>query len=152
MRVLFLLFTVSTLFFLGCLDEPVDQAAVDRSIITDYIAANNLNAIEDPSGLFYVINTPGGEERPAPADSVIMSYKGYLTNGDVFDQTAPGAVARFKLNQLIAGWQIGIPKFGRGGDGMLLVPSALGYGRQAIPGLIPANSVLIFDIGLEDFK
>ncbi|MEO0877290.1 MAG: FKBP-type peptidyl-prolyl cis-trans isomerase, partial [Bacteroidota bacterium] len=42
------------------------------------------------------------------------------------------------------------PKYGRGGAGTLLVPSALGYGSQRV-GPIPANSVLIFDIELIDF-
>jgi FKBP-type peptidyl-prolyl cis-trans isomerase len=151
MKVLFFLFTASILFFLGCLDEPVDQAVVDRNIITDYITANNLNAIEDDSGMFYVIDAPGGEEKPGLTDSVIIDYKGYLTNGNVFDQTPAGTLSRFKLNELIAGWQIGIPKFGRGGNGVLLIPSALGYGNRSFPGL-PANSVLVFDIELDDFN
>ena len=34
-----------------------------------------------------------------------------------------------------------------GGSGILLIPSALGYGNQAV-GSIPANSVLIFEVTL----
>ena len=33
--------------------------------------------------------------------------------------------------------------------GILLIPSALGYGGQSV-GTIPANSVLIFDVNLID--
>ena len=152
MRILILLFVTASLTALSCLREPVDQAEVDRAIIQDYISANNLNAIEDDSGLFYVIDVPGGEEKPGPTDSVIIVYRGYLTDGTVFDRTPEGTLSRFKLNQLIGGWRIGIPKFGRGGKGQLLVPSALGYGPQGVPGVIPRNAVILFDIELEDFN
>jgi FKBP-type peptidyl-prolyl cis-trans isomerase FkpA len=62
-----------------------------------------------------------------------------------------GDKVEFPLYQLIEGWQIGIPKFGKGGKGKLLVPSRLGYGSSD-RGSIPANSTLIFDIELLDWK
>jgi len=51
------------------------------------------------------------------------------------------------LTNVIQGWQEGIPLFSEGGSGILLIPSALGYGNQSI-GNIPANSVLIFEVTL----
>jgi FKBP-type peptidyl-prolyl cis-trans isomerase FkpA len=50
---------------------------------------------------------------------------------------------------VIQGWQEGIPLFSEGGSGILIIPSALGYGNQAI-GNIPRNSVLIFEVNLID--
>ena len=41
-------------------------------------------------------------------------------------------------------------KQGKGGKGTFFIPSALGYGPNAI-GNIPENSVLIFEIELIDF-
>ena len=64
--------------------------------------------------------------------------------------TDDGETATFLLDDLIEGWKIGIPKYGRGGSGKLLVPSNLGYGPNRI-GPIPGNSVLVFDIELFDF-
>ncbi|MCB0639293.1 MAG: FKBP-type peptidyl-prolyl cis-trans isomerase [Lewinella sp.] len=134
----------------SCLDEPVDQNAVDRERILNYLADNNLTAEEDPSGLFYIIDQPGNDEHPILTDSVVVAYKGYLTNGSVFDETDPGETIKFELADLIPGWQIGIPLLGKGGSGQFFIPSALGYGGFSFPG-IPAYSVLIFDITLEDF-
>lgn len=128
--------------------ETVDQVKADEEIIAKYIADHNLNAKATGSGLYYVIETQGNGTQPASNSSVRVNYKGYLTNGNVFDQSKAGGFST-KLTQVIKGWQEGIPYFKAGGKGILLIPSALGYGNQA-QGKIPANSVLIFDIELLD--
>lgn len=152
MKQFFILFLLSSLAFLGCKDDDDDgmQAELDRMIILEYIADNNLTAEEDPSGLFYVIEEPGGEEKPTLTSSLYIAYKGMLINGVVFDQTEHGAPYQTTLQTVIEGWQIGVPKFGRGGKGKLLIPSHLGYGKSGA-GVIPPNSVLIFDIELFNF-
>ncbi|MBA3664253.1 MAG: FKBP-type peptidyl-prolyl cis-trans isomerase [Bacteroidetes bacterium] len=124
------------------------QAKEDEKIITDYISANNLNASATGSGLYYVITTQGTGAQPNSNSTVTVKYKGTLKDGTVFDQSGG---ATFSLSSVIKGWQEGIPYFKKGGKGVLLVPSALGYGAQAT-GNIPANSVLIFDVDLQDVK
>jgi FKBP-type peptidyl-prolyl cis-trans isomerase len=146
-RLLYLFIGLSTLA-ISCGKE--DQAEIDRDTILQFIADNNLNALEDESGLYYVIDVPGGSDKPLLSDSVTIDYRGFLTNGSVFDQTVDNQPRTFLLNDLIEGWKIGIPKFGREGSGTLLVPSRLGYGDRQV-GSIPRNSVLIFDITLRDF-
>lgn len=152
MRNLLLFVLVSGVLVLGlsCRKE-VNQAEVDRNLILEYVAAKKLNAIEDPSGLFYVVDVPGTGNAPTTASTIKMTYKGYLLNGQTFDATKPGDTFEWPLSRLILGWQIGIPKFKPGGKGILLIPSELGYGTRALPG-IPANSVLAFDIELISFK
>jgi len=54
-----------------------------------------------------------------------------------------------KIN-LIQGWKIGVPKFGVGGSGHLLIPPNLAYGEFPNNG-IRNRSVLIFDIELLGF-
>jgi FKBP-type peptidyl-prolyl cis-trans isomerase FkpA len=39
-----------------------------------------------------------------------------------------------------------------GEQGLLLIPSPLGYGPQGSPPTIPPNSILIFDVELVDVK
>lgn len=135
------------LFFSFCKKkDTVDQPAVDEEIITTYISDNKLSAKATGSGLYYVITSQGSGAQPNSTSSVTVNYKGYLTNGTVFDQSRSGGVS-FALNNVIKGWQEGIPYFKRGGKGILLIPSALAYGSQAKAN-IPANSVLIFDIEL----
>ncbi|MFL5754595.1 MAG: FKBP-type peptidyl-prolyl cis-trans isomerase [Bacteroidia bacterium] len=126
------------------------QAEKDKSIITKYIADNNLDASATGSGLYYVIKTQGTGAQPDASSTVTVNYRGYLSDGTVFDQSAITGLS-FPLSSVIKGWQEGIPYFKKGGKGILLIPSALGYGTQA-SGKIPANSVLIFDIELLDVK
>ncbi|MCL4106398.1 UNVERIFIED_CONTAM: hypothetical protein GTU68_003559 [Idotea baltica] len=58
----------------------------------------------------------------------------------------------FSLNQVIRGWQLGIPYFSVGGSGKLIIPSELGYGSNSPSPDIPKNSVLVFDIWLYDVR
>lgn len=146
-RFFFFMFVAATVI-MSC--GPEDQADIDRDLILDYIQTNNLQAEEDASGLFYTIDAPGGAEKPELTDSVTISYRGTLISGLQFDATDDGETATFLLDDLITGWKIGIPKYGRDGSGLLLVPSALGYGSRRI-GPIPPNSVLVFEIELFDF-
>lgn len=116
--------------------------------IEKYIKDNNLVAEKTVHGVYYVIESPGSADRPTISNTVIMNYRGYFLDQKEFDK---GDKVEFPLYQLIEGWQIGIPKFGKGGKGKLLVPSRLGYGSSD-RGSIPANSTLIFDIELLDWK
>ncbi len=122
------------------------QKEEDEKIIKDYISSHNLNATATGTGLYYVITSQGTGDKPTIASTVTVNYKGYLSDGKVFDQSS-AAGATFPLTGVIKGWQEGIPYFNKGGKGMLLIPSALGYGSQA-KSSIPANSVLIFDVEL----
>ena len=138
---------VIVLSFLSCKKKSnASQAELDEKIITNYISDNNLNATATGSGLYYVISSQGTGIQPNANSNVTVSYKGSLKDGKVFDQSS-SAGATFNLANVIKGWQEGIPLFKKGGKGVLLIPSALGYGAQAT-GSIPANSVLIFDVDL----
>lgn len=142
-----LLFFASLLVFSGCgKDDPDKIAERDRQKLLNYIAANELDAQEHSSGLFYVIEKPGTGAQPTLSSLIRMNYKGMLLDGKTFDF---GTGVDFNLQNTIRGWQIGVPMFRAGGKGMLLVPSALGYGSFAMGG-IPRNSCLIFEIEILD--
>jgi len=135
------------LSFLSCKKKKnATQVELDEKIITNYIFDNKLNAIATGSGLYYVVLNAGTGAQPNSNSNVTVNYKGSLKDGKVFDQSAAVGVT-FNLNSVIKGWQEGIPLFKKGGKGVLLIPSALGYGDKST-GSIPANSVLIFDIEL----
>lgn len=134
--------------FYSCKKEEIDYTQIDEDIIKQYITDNNLTAIATGTGLYYVVDTPGNGAQPNSQSTVTVAYKGYLTNGSVFDESASSGIS-FSLTSVIQGWQEGIPYFKEGGQGILLIPSALGYGSQATSG-IPANSVLVFEVELID--
>jgi len=127
-------------------DDGEDQSEIDNEIILKYIADNNLDAQNVGGGLYFVDEETGTGANPTPSSTVRVAYRGYFTNGQVFDESNPDGIV-FGLNQVIQGWTTGIPYFKKGGRGKLLIPSALAYGSNPRSG-IPANSVLIFDIHL----
>ena len=130
----------------GCKKED-DFADKDDQIIREYLTAHNLVAEKTDSGLYYVIDEPGGAQHPTLNNQVRVTYSGYYTDGVDFD----ASTASFGLRGVIKGWQEGIPLFGKGGKGMLLIPSRYGYGSEPPPG-VRKNAVLIFDIHLIDIK
>lgn len=152
MRNLLILGLCAVAFLMAC-NEDEDatvQSTTDNQIIKDYIADNNLTADSLSNGVYYVERVAGTGVSPTTAATVTIHYKGYLTNGTVFDTTEGNDPATFPLSNLIQGWQIGIPEMKIGGEATLLIPSAAGYGSSPT-GSIPANSVLIFDIELINF-
>lgn len=90
----------------------------------------------------------GGKECPAGA-TVTIAYKGQLTSGTEFDASRRST---FPLNQLIKGWQQGIPGMRVGGKRKLTIPPDLGYGTRGAPPVIPPNATLVFEIELFDVK
>lgn len=126
--------------------EQVDFTAQNEDEITKYIADNNLTAQKSNTGLYYVIDEPGTGAQPSENSNVTVSYKGYFLNKSVFDESDSAGIS-FGLQQVIKGWTEGITYFKEGGNGILLVPSHLGYGSFDTRG-IPGGSVLIFEVGL----
>jgi FKBP-type peptidyl-prolyl cis-trans isomerase FkpA len=131
------------------------QLQQDIDAIDLYLADQGLTAtaIEDPSGLRYIITQAGTGSPPACLEAAVtVKYTGNLLsdpNGTPFDSSSNPV--SFYLNQLITGWQIGIIKLNKGTKATLYIPSGLAYGSNTVGG-IPANSNLIFDIELIDFK
>jgi FKBP-type peptidyl-prolyl cis-trans isomerase FkpA len=137
---------VFTLFMSCSKDKEVDYIAQNEEEISAYIAKNKLTAQRSDSGLYYIINNTGTGVRPTANSTVKVSYKGYFTDGSVFDESSTEGIS-FGLQQVIKGWAEGIPYFKEGGNGILLIPSNLGYGSKD-SGPIPGGSVLIFEVKL----
>jgi len=149
MRYFTTLLALCGLFLFSCKDEglsPEEQLQEDIRIIKKYLADNNLTADSTASGLHYFITIEGTGGHPNLQSNVKVNYKGYLTDGRVFEES----VETFFLGNLIPGWQEAIPLLKKGGKGTFLLPSYLGYGSSG-SGDIPPNSVLIFDIVLVNF-
>jgi hypothetical protein len=121
------------------------QLAEDVAIISAYLGFHAITAIEDPSGMRYVITHEGTGAKPCLESTITFKYKGMLLDGSVFDENTTGLT--YPLKQLILGWQIVLPKLQAGTKATLYIPSGYGYGPNELPG-IPANSNLIFEIEL----
>ena len=86
-------------------------------------------------------------------DTVLVHDTGKLQDGTVFDSSVSrGVPFSFTLgeNRVIAGWEQGILGMTEGEKKTLTIPPELGYGAMGVPGVIPANATLIFDVELVD--
>lgn len=102
-----------------------------------------------PSGLGYTVLRAADGPKPTADDTVLIDYIGYLAaNGEVFDQNMHTPLP---IGQVIKGFAEGLQLTGKTGVVRLCVPAALGYGAEAA-GPIPANSDLVFQVELIDFK
>ena len=84
-----------------------------------------------------------------------VDYTGWLTNGKKFDSSVgTGKPFDFVLGagQVIKGWDEGVAGMKVGGKRQLRIPPDLAYGEKGYPGVIPANSTLIFDVRLVEVK
>jgi peptidylprolyl isomerase len=91
--------------------------------------------------------------QPQKGDLVKVDYRGKLTNDTVFDESYKrGEPFSFKLGmgKVIPGWDEGIALMHKGDKAILTIPAALGYGERDM-GVIPPNSILIFEVELHDF-
>jgi FKBP-type peptidyl-prolyl cis-trans isomerase FkpA len=102
---------------------------------------------ESQSALFGDVQQGTGSEATV-GKKVAVYYKGWLTNGQLFDQSVNSTFV-FKLGdrQVIPGWEQTIPGMKIGGIRRIIVPPSVGYGAQG-QGPIPGNSVLVFDVQL----
>ncbi len=152
------LYALFIILFISCIDsndEITDDNDIDYTVqneedILKYINENNLDAKKSDTGLYYVIENEGTGNRPTVSSDVTVAYKGYFLNGNTFDESDSNGIT-FNLQQVIAGWTEGITYFKEGGNGILLVPSKLGYGSSDFRG-IPGGSVLVFDVKLLEIK
>ncbi len=90
-----------------------------------------------------------GSGATAEANSTLTVHYTLMawSTGEVVESSWSGEPATFGLNQVILGWQQGIPGMKVGGRRLLVIPPALGYG-EAGGGPIGPNETLIFVVDL----
>lgn len=92
---------------------------------------------------------------PTKSDVALINYVGRLANGKEFDR---GEKAVLPLETVITGFSEGLSKMQKGGKYVLEIPSEKAYGAdekrnpQTGEVVIPANSDLVFEIELIDYK
>lgn len=110
--------------------------------------AHAKGVVTTESGLQYQVLEEGSGPSPTTADVALVGYKGTLLDGTVFDENPQTPMP---VDGVVPGFSEGLQKMKKGGKYRLWIPPQLGYGEQAA-GPIPANSVLVFDVQLHDFK
>ncbi len=101
--------------------------------------------------------TVGTGAQAAPNSVVSVLYLGRLPDGTVFDSSEAheNEPLTFQLGTpgIIAGFQIGVNGMREGGERIMAIPPAFGYGAEDVKDasgkvVIPANSTLVFEVKL----
>ncbi len=99
--------------------------------------------------------TVGSGPEAKAGDTVAVHYTGWLTNGTKFDSSKDrGRPFTFPLGagRVIRGWDEGVVGMQVGGHRKLTIPPELGYGAAGAAGVIPPNSVLVFEVELLEIR
>lgn len=156
-------------FNVGPVYDVEGNLAIDRVKIDEYLASaqiDSLYRIHDPSGIVVIVQEEGVGTRPRNGTVVYTDYIGSLISDQTVFDTSIESIARdnniyvenrkyvtfsfvIGAGSVIQGWEIGFRRLRPGSKGIILIPSPYGYRDQASNELIPANSILRFDV---DFK
>ncbi|OOG70440.1 FKBP-type peptidyl-prolyl cis-trans isomerase [Algoriphagus sp. A40] len=142
----------------------VEEAAT----IEAYVKEKGLNAQKTENGLYYIIEQEGTGEATTPGTTMHVNYAGYLIDGTLFD-TSLAEIAKANniftegrpyeplpvnvgMGQVIPGWDEGLMLLKKGSKAKFIIPSPLAYGESGAGALIPANSILVFDVEVTDVQ
>lgn len=102
-----------------------------------------------PSGVSVTHLKRGSGPSPKASDSVTVHYRGTLENGTEFDSSfARNKPISFPLARVIPCWTEAMQTLKVGGKARLTCPSDTAYGKRGMPGTIPPNSTLNFEVEL----
>ena len=112
-------------------------------------AAKEAGAVVTSSGLVYRTLKDGTGASPSASDKVKVHYRGTFPDGKEFDSSYKrNEPISFSLRGVIPCWTQGVQKMKVGGKARLTCPAATAYGARGVPGVIPPNTVLTFEVEL----
>lgn len=153
--------------------SKAEQARIRRQdsvIIQQYIHSKGLadKVKSTASGLHYVILKEGTGKPPKKDDQVYIDYIMWLGDGTFVDTNIKTVgekhtgyvnynkydpfIANIGFTQLLKGWEESIQLMRQGSKILLLMPSALGYGKRGSGTRVPPNSVLVFELEITTIK
>lgn len=138
--------------FTSAINSHTLQTMNAKSAAVPKVEGKNIST--DPK--IQIIEVVTGTSTEAKKNShVYVNYTGMLEDGTVFDSSLNrGVPIDFVLSagKVIKGWDIGLLGMKVGGKRRLIISSEYAYGAGGVPGTIPANSTLIFDVELVNVK
>ena len=132
-----------------------------------YLATIKATAITTPSGLAYKITEKGSGIKPANGTTFYFNYAGYFEDGTLFDSSyeeVNKTYGKFDANRaaqngyqafpfeagkkegMIPGFIEGLDNMAFGDKAVVFIPSNLAYGERGAGGVIPPNTMLIFEL------
>lgn len=143
-----IIIVLAGLYFVFMGRTAATQPAGDATATTTADAATQVQAQDV---------TVGTGAEATPGATVAVLYVGKLPDGTIFDSSEAhnNEPLTFTLGAqgLIPGFQIGVNGMKEGGERLMAIPPALGYGSEDVKDasgkvIIPANSTIVFDVKL----
>ncbi len=119
----------------------------DTLAILSYCKREKFKPKKTPLGVYYIIKKSKKGRDIQFGDSVTVFYTGKFMDGEIFDTNVKGEPFTNVVGNgmVIPGWDSGLMAIKKGDKATFFIPSGLAYGENGT-GLIPPNSILIFDI------
>lgn len=134
--------------------EPTTAPA--NTVPQGEVSITNKNNTKTINGMTITTTKEGTGEPITNGKTASMLYTGKLLDGTVFDSTSKRGNEPFSftlgVGQVIKGWDQGVLGMKVGEERTLVIPADLAYGAGGIPGVIPPNATLTFDVVLKGFK
>lgn len=112
----------------------------------------NSNTVKLPSGVVIQFTEKTEGAKPGPTSVVRAHYRGTLANGTEFDSSYQRRrPVDFPLDKVVPCWTQALQLMSIGSKATLTCPANTAYGAAGVPGLIPPNSTLTFEVELMDF-
>jgi peptidyl-prolyl cis-trans isomerase A (cyclophilin A) len=125
----------------------LNQEDLKDKLIDELVAANHSEVVVTDSGLVYIDIREGRGASPSEDDAVEVYYRGTLLNGHEFESEL-NEPKLLEMKYLIDGWREGMRTMREGGKRVLIVPPKLGFGSSGVPGRIPGDAWLVFEVEL----
>ncbi|MEX1013796.1 MAG: FKBP-type peptidyl-prolyl cis-trans isomerase [Candidatus Paceibacterota bacterium] len=142
-----ILLFVGTLFYY--LSFYKDNSVENEKILQEEVN-QEINMINQ-EGLNIEILEEGAGKGAENGETVVVHYTGTLEDGTKFDSSRDRGVSfSFTLGagKVIEGWDKGLLGMKVGEKRRLTISPELAYGENGVPGLIPAGSILTFEVEL----
>lgn len=124
----------------------------DRRAIEKLEAETGSKAVTKASGIRYIDIDTGFGPPVLISDTILFNYQGRLVDGTIFESTMETEPKLLPVADLIEGLRDGILNMNEGGHRYVIVPPERAYGETGIPGLIPPNSMLIYEIEVLEIR
>jgi peptidylprolyl isomerase len=135
------------------MEQEKAMAEMEKSIIGDYIASNNLKVEADPSGIFFIKTKKGSGKNVTTGLFAKMHIvaKTIGVQGQEFINTYnDGKPIDLEVGtgQLGIGFETGIMKMKVGDKATIIAPFSLAFGAQGMRGYVPPFATIVYDVEL----